>query len=56
MGGNEGKKAVVGFSKAFGMAESVENAADIEGVGSEAAAAELVEETEAGVGVAVGSA
>lgn len=43
----------MGFFKAIGVAESVDDAADIEGVRPEAAAAELLEEAEGGVGVAV---
>lgn len=53
MGGNEEKKAMMRFRKTIGITESVENAADVEGVGAEAAEAELVEKAECGVGIAV---
>lgn len=52
-GGDEGEEAVVGFSEAPGVAERVEDAADVEGVRLKAAAAEVVQEAEGGIGVAV---
>lgn len=42
----------MGFEESVGVAESVYDAADIEGVGAESAEAELVEEADGSVGIA----
>lgn len=49
-------KAVVGFIEAVGVAESVDDAAEVEGVGTVTVKAEAVEEAEGFVDVAVGGA
>lgn len=56
MGGNSKKEPAVSFGEAAGIAQSMDNAAKIEGIGAVAVETELIEEAKSFVDIAVKSA